>query len=59
MLENLAETIYKANPDEDPGIKSKIYCSTQEIPDFAEDILDEICRTYIDVQTMIEPILSC
>ena len=45
----------KDHKDEDPGSSAKIYCSTQEIPDYAEDILDEIGRVYIDVQTMVRP----
>jgi hypothetical protein len=42
------------HPDEDAGDTAKIYCSTQQIPDFAEDILDEIGRIYVGVQTMVE-----
>jgi sphinganine-1-phosphate aldolase len=41
------------HPDEDPGDTAQIYCSAQDIPDFAEDILDKIGRTYIEIQTMV------
>jgi len=39
--------------DEDPGEAAQIYCSTQKIPDYAEDVLEEIGRAYIDVQDMV------
>jgi sphinganine-1-phosphate aldolase len=43
------------HPDEDPGDTAQIYCSAQEIPGFAEDILDKIGRTYIQIQGMVSP----
>ena len=57
LLDDLENSIkyIKGHPDEDPGSNAKIYCSMQEIPNFAEDILEEIGRVYIDIQTRIEP----
>ena len=43
------------HPDEDPGSMAKIYCTTQEIPECAESILDEIGRAYIMIQNMLKP----
>ena len=41
----------KTNPTEDPGDTAKIYCSTQQIPKFADSMLEDIGRLYMDIQT--------
>lgn len=43
------------HPEEDPGERAQIYCSTQEIPDYAEDILDQIGRKFIEIQSLCHP----
>lgn len=43
------------HPTEDPGDMAKIYCTTQEIPNFAGSILDEVGRAYITIQNMVKP----
>jgi sphinganine-1-phosphate aldolase len=43
------------HPDEDSGSQARIYCSSQEVPNFADDVLDEIGRTYVQIQTMVRP----
>lgn len=44
----------KSHPNEDPGDTAKIYCSTKKIPKFADSLLEDIGRMYIDVQTSNE-----
>jgi sphinganine-1-phosphate aldolase len=42
------------HPDEEKNSSSyKIYCSTQSIPSYANDITEEIGRTYIGIQNLI------
>ena len=48
-----SNTPIKNNPSEDPGKTANIYCSVQKIPDFADDLLEEIGKAYIEVQTMV------
>lgn len=39
------------HPNEDPGEMAAIYCSTQQIPVYADSMLDKIGRLYMDIQT--------
>jgi sphinganine-1-phosphate aldolase len=55
FIDDLEKSIkyIKNNPSEDPGKTANIYCSVQKIPDFADDLLEEIGKSYIEVQTMV------
>lgn len=48
---NEAISYAKSHPEEDPGTNAKIYCTTQQIPSYADSMLDKIGRMYMDVQT--------
>lgn len=53
FIDDLLKTIsyIKEHLEEDPGQMAQIYCSTQNIPDYAEDIMEDIGRMYINVQS--------
>lgn len=56
FIKDLTDSIsyVKSHPEEDPGDTANIYCSTQKIPSYADELLDKIGRMYIDIQTSNE-----